>query len=125
VSLVPFIAGVACGLAVLVPLLRRVRAHADAARAMERSAHVDLCVARERHSGELQSARSAHEDELGALRERFGLEVRTLREAVSSARAELDRTQGIELLIARVAQTVERVERELARIDRRPRLIRR
>jgi hypothetical protein len=48
-----------------------------------------------------------------------------LREAVSSARAELDRNQGIERLVSQVAETVERVERELRRIDRRPRVKRR
>jgi len=63
--------GLLCGLTVVVLLVRRLRAHgaaADAARAMERSARVELCV-------------------------------------------------------ARVAQTVERVEREFAGIARRPRLI--
>ena len=48
-----------------------------------------------------------------------------LREAVSSARAELDRKDAIERLVTQVAETVERVERELRRIDRRPRVKRR
>ena len=42
-----------------------------------------------------------------------------LREAVSSARAELDRNSGIERLVGHVSETVERVERELRRLDRR------
>jgi hypothetical protein len=69
--------------------------------------------------------RRSHDDELNALRGRFGLEVRMLREAVSSARMELDRNDGIERLVTQVAETVDRVERELRRIDRRPRVIRR
>ena len=48
-----------------------------------------------------------------------------LREAVSSARMELDRNDGIERLVTQVAETVDRVERELRRIDRRPRVKRR
>jgi hypothetical protein len=92
---------------------------------LERSTQVELCVARERHANEVAGLRRAHDDELNALRGRFGLEVRMLREAVSSARAELDRNQGIERLVSQVAETVERVERELRRIDRRPRVKRR
>jgi hypothetical protein len=62
---------------------------------------------------------------LNALRGRFGLEVRMLREAVTSARAELDRNSGIERLVGQVSETAERVERELRRLDRRPRVKRR
>ena len=71
VPIAPFAIGLLCGLTVVVLLVRCLRAHgaaADAARAMERSARVELCV-------------------------------------------------------AGVAQTVERVERGLAGIVRRPRLI--
>jgi hypothetical protein len=80
---------------------------------------------RERNASEVAGLRRSHDDELNALRGRFGLEVRMLREAVSSARQELDRNQGIEVLVTQVAETVERVERELRRIDRRPRVKRR
>ena len=41
-------------------------------------------------------------------------------EGVSSARAELDRNSGIERLVGQVSETVERVERELRRPNRRP-----
>jgi hypothetical protein len=120
--------GLAAGLALLLPTFRRMRtahAAAEAARALERSTQVELCVARERHAGEVAALRRSHDDELNALRGRFGLEVRMLREAVSSARAELDRNAGIERLVGQVSETVERVERELRRLDRRPRVKRR
>jgi hypothetical protein len=123
-----YFVGLACGLVFLFPTLRRMRsarAATEAARALERSTQVELCVARERHANEVAGLRRAHDDELNALRGRFGLEVRMLREAVSSARAELDRNQGIERLVSQVAETVDRVERELRRIDRRPRVKRR
>ena len=112
-----YFVGLACGLVFLLPTVRRMRtAHAamEAARALERSTQVELCVVRERNASEV-----------AGLRRRFGLEVRMLREAVSSARQELDRNQGIEVLVTQVAETVERVERELRRIDRRPRVKRR
>ena len=105
--------------------MRTAHAAAEAARALERSTQVELCVARERHAGEVAALRRSHDDELNALRGRFGLEVRMLREAVSSARAELDRNAGIERLVGQVSETVERVERELRRLDRRPRVKRR
>jgi hypothetical protein len=123
-----YFVGLACGLAFLMPPVRRMRsarAASEAARALERSTQVELCVARERHANEVAGLRRAQDDELNALRGRFGLEVRMLREAVSSARAELDRNKGVERLVAQVAETVERVERELRRIDRRPRVKRR
>jgi hypothetical protein len=123
-----YFVGLACGLVFLFPTLRRMRsAHSatEAARALERSTQVELCVARERHANEVAGLRRSQDDELNALRGRFGLEVRMLREAASSARAELDRNQGIERLVSQVAETVERVERELRRIDRRPRVKRR
>lgn len=127
-DLAAYLIGLACGLILLPPLIRRVRlAHAatEAARALERTTQVDLYVARERHAGELAGLRRAHDDEVNALRQRFGLEVRMLREAVSAARAELDRNDGIERLVGQVAETVERVERELRRLDKRSRLARR
>ena len=123
-----YFVGLACGLVFLLPTLRRMRsarAASEAARALERSTRVELCVARERHANEVAGLRRAQDHELNALRGRFGLEVRMLREAVSSARAELDRKDGIERLVTQVAETVERVERELRRIDRRPRVKRR
>ena len=101
-----FILGLSVGIAFLAPALRRARAQraiAEAARALERSTQVELCV----------------------VRGRFGREVRMLREAVSSAREELERNGSIERLVGQVAATVERVERELRRIDRRPRSKRR
>ena len=127
-EVVAFILGLSVGLALLAPTLRRMRqahAAAEAARALERSTQVELCVVRERNASEVAGLRRSHDDELNALRGRFGLEVRMLREAVSSARQELDRNQGIEVLVTQVAETVERVERELRRIDRRPRVKRR
>ena len=127
-EVVAFILGLSVGLALLAPTLRRMRqahAAAEAARALERSTQVELCVARERNANEVAGLRRSHDDELNALRGRFGLEVRMLREAVSSARMELDRNDGIERLVTQVAETVDRVERELRRIDRRPRVIRR
>jgi hypothetical protein len=123
-----YLVGLACGLAFLVPTLRRLRmarATTQAARGLERSTQVELCVVRERHAGEVAGLRRSHDDELARLRERFGLEVRMLREAVSGARAELERNDGIERLVAQVADTVERVERELRRLDKRARLKRR
>jgi hypothetical protein len=120
-----YFVGLACGLVFLFPTIRRMRsaqAASEAARALERSTQVELCVARERHANEVAGLRRSHDDELNALRGRFGLEVRMLREAVSSARAELDRNQGVENLMTQVAETVERVERELRRLDRRPRV---
>lgn len=123
-----YFVGLACGLVFLLPTVRRMRtarAGMEAARALERSTQVELCVVRERNASEVAGLRRSHDDELNALRGRFGLEVRMLREAVSSARAELDRNQGIERLVSQVAETVERVERELRRIDRRPRVKRR
>jgi hypothetical protein len=123
-----YFVGLACGLVFLLPTVRRMRsarAASEAARALERSTQVELCVARERHANEVAGLRRAHDDEIKALRGRFGLEVRMLREAVTSARAELGRNQGIERLVTQVAETVERVERELRRLDRRPRVKRR
>ena len=123
-----FIIGLSIGIVLVAPALRRMRtavATAEAARALERSTQVELCVARERHAGEVASLRRSHDDELNSLRGRFGLEVRMLREAVTNAREELDRNAGIERLVGQVAATVERVERELRRIDRRPRAKRR
>ena len=123
-----FIIGLSIGIVLVAPALRRMRtavATAEAARALERSTQVELCVARERHAGEVASLRRSHDDELNSLRGRFGLEVRMLREAVSSAREELERNGSIERLVGQVAATVERVERELRRIDRRPRAKRR
>jgi hypothetical protein len=123
-----FIIGLSIGIALVAPALRRMRtavATAEAARALERSTQVELCVARERHAGEVAALRRSHDDELNSLRGRFGLEVRMLREAVSSAREELDRNGSIERLVGQVAATVERVERELRRIERRPRAKRR
>jgi hypothetical protein len=123
-----FIVGLAAGIVLVAPALRRVRtakAVAEAARALERSTQVELCVARERHAGEVAALRRAHDDELNSLRGRFGLEVKMLREAVTSARTQLERNDGIEQLVGQVAATVERVERELRRLDRRPRMKRR
>lgn len=120
--------GFAAGVVLILPAFRRARtAHAtsEAARALERSTQVELCVARERHAGEVAALRRSHDDELNALRSRFGLEVRMLREAVSSARTELDRNVGIERLVGQVAETVDRVERELRRLERKPRIKRR
>jgi hypothetical protein len=127
-DLVAFIIGLSVGIFLVVPTLRRMRtavATAEAARALERSTQVELCVARERHAGEVAALRRSHDDELNGLRGRFGLEVRMLREAVSSAREELERNGSIERLVGQVAATVERVERELRRIERRPRSKRR
>ena len=127
-DVIAFIVGLAVGIALVAPALRRVRtakAVAEAARALERSTQVELCVARERHAGEVAALRRAHDDELNSLRGRFGLEVKMLREAVSAARNQLERNDGIEQLVGQVAATVERVERELRRLDRRPRLKRR
>lgn len=123
-----YFVGLACGLVFLLPTVRRMtaaRAASEAARALERATQVELCVARERSANQVAGLRRAHDDELNALRGRFGLEVRMLREAVSSARMELDRNDGIERLVTQVAETVERVEHELRRIDRRPRVMRR
>lgn len=123
-----YFVGLACGLVFLLPAVRRMtaaRAASEAARALERATQVELCVARERCANEVAGLRRGHDDELNALRGRFGLEVRMLREAVSSARMELDRNDGIERLVTQVAETVERVEHELRRIDRRPRVMRR
>jgi hypothetical protein len=120
--------GLAAGLVWVLPIFRRLRwanAAAKAARALERSTQVELCVARERHAGEIAALRRAHDDELNAVHGRFGLEVRMLREAVQSARTELDRNAGIERLVGQVSETVARVERELRRLDGRPRLKRR
>ena len=128
VDVAAYFVGLACGLVFLLPTVRRMRtarAAMEAARALERSTQVELCVVRERNASEVAGLRRSHDDELNALRGRFGLEVRMLREAVSSARQELDRNQGIERLVTQVAETVERVERELRRIDRRPRVKRR
>ena len=94
-----YFVGLACGLVFLLPTVRRMRtarAAMEAARALERSTQVELCVVRERNASEVAGLRRSHDDELNALRGRFGLEVRMLREAVSSARQELDRNQGIE-----------------------------
>jgi hypothetical protein len=127
-EVIAFILGLSVGLALLAPTLRRMRsahAAAEAARALERSTQVELCVVRERHAGEVAALRRSHDDELNGLRGRFGLEVRMLREAVSSAREELERNGSIERLVGLVAATVERVERELRRMDRRPRAKRR
>jgi hypothetical protein len=127
-DVIAFIVGLTVGIALLAPALRRVRAAkavAEAARALERATQVELCVARERHAGEVAALRRAHDDELNSLRGRFGLEVKMLREAVTSARNQLERNDGIEQLVGQVAATVERVERELRRLDRRPRLKRR
>jgi hypothetical protein len=125
---IAFILGLSVGLALLAPTLRRMRtahAAAEAARALERSTQVELCVTRERHAGEVAGLRRSHDDELNSLRGRFGLEVRMLREAVTNAREELERNGSLERLVTQVAATVERVERELRRIDRRPRAKRR
>ena len=87
-----YLVGLACGLVFLLPTVRRMRsarAASEAARALERSTQVELCVARERHANEVAGLRRAQDDELNGLRGRFGLEVRMLREAVSSARADL------------------------------------
>jgi hypothetical protein len=125
---IALIIGLSVGIALVVPTLRRMRAAvatAEAARALERSTQVELCVVRERHAGEVAALRRSHDDELNGLRSRFGLEVRMLREAVTSAREELDRNGSVERLVGQVAATVERVERELRRIERRPRSKRR
>jgi hypothetical protein len=125
---IAFILGLSVGLALVAPTLRRMRtarAAAEAARALERSTQVELCVVRERHAGEVAALRRSHDDELNSLRGRFGLEVRMLREAVTNAREELERNGSLERLVTQVAATVERVERELRRIDRRPRAKRR
>jgi hypothetical protein len=122
------IIGLSIGIVLVVPALRRMRtavATSEAARALERSTQVELCVARERHAGEVAALRRSHDDELNSLRGRFGLEVRMLREAVTNAREELDRNGSVERLVTQVAATVERVERELRRIERRPRAKRR
>ena len=127
-EILAFILGLSVGIAFLAPTLRRARAQravAEAARALERSTQVELCVVRERHAGEVAALRRSHDDELNGLRGRFGLEVRMLREAVSSARSELDRNVGIERLVGQVAETVDRVERELRRLERKPRIKRR
>ena len=92
-----YFVGLACGLVFLLPTVRRMRtarAAMEAARALERSTQVELCVVRERNASEVAGLRRSHDDELNALRGRSGLEVRMLREAVSSARQELDRTRG-------------------------------
>jgi hypothetical protein len=123
-----FIVGFLVGMALVAPALKRARsarAVAQAARALERATQVELCVARERHAGEIASLRRSHDDELNSLRGRFGLEVKMLREAVTAARGQLERNDGIERLVGQVAATVERVERELRRLDRRPRMKRR
>jgi hypothetical protein len=122
------IIGLSIGIVLVVPALRRMRtavATSEAARALERATQVELCVARERHAGEVAALRRSHDDELNTLRGRFGLEVRMLREAVTNAREELDRNGSVERLVTSVAATVERVERELRRIERRPRAKRR
>jgi hypothetical protein len=96
-----FILGLSVGIAFLAPALRKARtqrAIAEAARALERSTQVELCVVRERHAGEVAGLRRSHDDE---------------------------RNGSIERLVGQVAATVERVERELRRIDRRPRSKRR
>jgi hypothetical protein len=124
-DILAFILGLSVGAAFLAPAVRRARAHravAEAARALERSTQVELCVSRERHAGEVAALRRSHDDELNGLRGRFGLEVRMLREAVSSAREELERNGTMERLVTQVASTVERVERELRRLERRPRM---
>jgi hypothetical protein len=127
-EVVAFILGLSVGLALIAPTFRRMRnshAAAEAARALERSTQVELCVVRERHAGEVAALRRSHDDELNSLRGRFGLEVRMLREAVTNAREELERNGSLERLVTQVAATVDRVERELRRIDRRPRAKRR
>jgi hypothetical protein len=127
-DVIAFIIGLSVGIALVAPAFRRRRtavATAEAARALERATQVELCVARERHAGEVAALRRSHDDELNSLRGRFGLEVRMLREAVTSAREELDRNGSLERLVGQVAATVERVERELRRIERRPRAKRR
>ena len=119
--LLDFFIGLATGLAFAGLALGRVRAERSvtrAARVLERDAQTQLVVARERHAAELQAARQAHHDEVHSLRERFAVEVRALRGAVSDARAEVERSAEVKLLVERIAASVSRVESELRRHDR-------
>ena len=53
-----------------------------------------------------------------AVRERGASEGRALRGAVSDARAEVERSAEVKLLVERIAASVSRVENELRRHDR-------
>lgn len=119
--LLDFFIGLATGLAFAALALQRVRVERTvtrAARVLERDAQTQLVVARERHAAELQAARQAHHDEVHSLRERFAVEVRALRGAVSDARAEVERSAEVKVLVERIAASVSRVEHELRRHDR-------
>ncbi|HSD76860.1 MAG TPA: hypothetical protein VLA98_05625 [Solirubrobacteraceae bacterium] len=127
-DLLAFLTGLVTGLAFVGLLLQRLhaaRARVNAARALARDAQTELVVVRERNApelgalrAELESAEHAHAGEVDVLRRRFAIEVGELRRAVRDARAEADRAANIEQLVARVTSSVERVERELRRMDR-------
>ena len=118
--LLDFFIGLATGLAFAALALQRVRAEravTQAARTLEHDARTQLLVSRERHASELQGSRQAHHDEVRSLRERFAVEVRALRGAVSDARAEVERSAEVKLLVERIAASISRVETELRRHD--------
>lgn len=120
-QLLDFFIGLATGLAFAALAVQRVRAEravTEAARTLECDARTQLVVSRERHAAELQSAVQAHHEEVGSLRERFAVEVRALRSAVSDARAEIERSAEVKVLVERIAASVSRVETELRRHDR-------
>jgi hypothetical protein len=119
--LLDFFIGLTTGLAFAALALQRVRAEravTQAARTLEHDAKTQLLVSRERHAAELQGSRQAHHDEVRSLRERFAVEVRALRGAVSDARAEVERSAVVKLLVERIGASVSRVEAELRRHDR-------
>lgn len=118
--LLDFFIGLATGLAFAALALQRVRAEravTQAARTLEHDAKTQLLVSRERHAAELQGSRQAHHDEVRSLRERFAVEVRALRGAVSDARAEVERSAEVKVLVERIAASISRVETELRRHD--------
>ena len=127
-DVIAFTTGLVTGLGFTLLLLQRLyvaRADVNAARALERDAHTELVVARERHATELETLQkelagtdAAHNADLSGVRERFAIELAGLRRAVGDARAETLRAQDIEQLVLRVTQSVERVERELRRTGR-------
>lgn len=119
--LLDFFIGLATGLAFAALALARLRAErsvTEAARTLERDAATQLVVSRERHAADLDGSRQAHTNEVRALRERFAIEVRALRGAVADARAEVERSAEVKLLVERIAASVSRVETELRRHDR-------
>lgn len=131
-DLLAFLTGLVTGLAFCALLLQRLgaaRARVSAALALERDAQMQLVLARERHAAEAQALRAeldgidaAHAEQSEALRSRFAVEVGELRRAVRQARSDAARASDIEQLVKRVCASVERVERELRRLDRgRPR----